>query len=125
MLQADPEPAGAYLPRALSAAWADEREIAFLVDVRGAGTAALVDASRVRLLGPLGAGFDIQPGPAVLVGGGIGAAILPWLARAVGDAAPRRAGLPQRGARRLRRADRSRGDGACSTRCWSPSRWRG
>jgi NAD(P)H-flavin reductase len=85
MLQADPEPAGAYLPRALSAAWADEREIAFLVDVRGAGTAALVDASRIRLLGPLGSGFDIQRGPAVLVGGGIGAAILPWLARAVGD----------------------------------------
>src|SRR3954451_22909677 len=32
MLQAHPEPAGAYLPRALSAAWADERELAFLLD---------------------------------------------------------------------------------------------
>ena len=40
-----PEPADAYLPRALSAAWADEREIAFLLDVRGAGTRALVDAA--------------------------------------------------------------------------------
>ena len=39
MLQADPEPSGAYLPRALSAAWADAAEIAFLLDVRGAGTA--------------------------------------------------------------------------------------
>lgn len=85
MLQSDPEPSGAYLPRALSAAWADEREIAFLVDVRGAGTAALAAASHVQLLGPLGSGFDIRPGAAVLVGGGIGAAILPWLARSVGD----------------------------------------
>jgi NAD(P)H-flavin reductase len=85
MLRADPEPAAAYLPRALSAAWADECEIAFLIDVRGAGTAALAAASHVRLLGPLGSGFDIQPGAAVLVGGGIGAAILPWLARAVGE----------------------------------------
>jgi NAD(P)H-flavin reductase len=85
MLQADPEPATAYLPRALSAAWADEREIAFLLDVLGAGTAALEVASRVRVVGPLGAGFAIQPGPSVLVGGGIGAAILPWLARTVGE----------------------------------------
>ena len=85
MLQTDPEPSGAYLPRALSAAWADEREIAFLIDLRGAGTTALAAASRVHLLGPLGCGFDIQPGPSVLVGGGIGAAILPWLARAVGE----------------------------------------
>jgi NAD(P)H-flavin reductase len=50
MLQADPEPHGAYLPRALSAAWADAGEIAFLLDVRGAGTAALAGAARVSVL---------------------------------------------------------------------------
>ena len=81
MLQADPEPSGAYLPRALSAAWADAGEIAFLLDVRGAGTAALAAAQRVSLLGPLGHGFELGDGPAILVGGGIGAAILPWLVR--------------------------------------------
>ena len=83
MLSAWPEPADAYLPRALSAAWADEREIAFLVDVRGAGTRALVDAASVEVRGPLGTGFAIADRPALLVGGGIGAAILPWLAREV------------------------------------------
>jgi NAD(P)H-flavin reductase len=91
MLQADPEPAGAYLPRALSAAWADEREIAFLIDTRGEGTRGLADAARVFLLGPLGKGFRIAGGPALLVGGGIGAAVLPWLR---GELA--RAGSPPR-----------------------------
>ena len=81
MLQARPEPAGAYLPRPLSAAWADEREIAFLLDVRGAGTAALTECAAVTAYGPLGHGFPEVPGPAILVGGGIGAAILPWLVR--------------------------------------------
>ena len=81
MLQADPEPHGAYLPRALSAAWADAGEIAFLLDVRGAGTAALAGAAQVSVLGPLGHGFELRDGPAILVGGGIGAAILPWLVR--------------------------------------------
>jgi dihydroorotate dehydrogenase electron transfer subunit len=86
MLQADPEPAAAYLPRALSACWADSGEIAFLLDVRGEGTRALAAARRVRLTGPLGRGFAIAPGPALLVGGGIGAAVLPWLRRALGGA---------------------------------------
>jgi dihydroorotate dehydrogenase electron transfer subunit len=84
MLQADPEPAAAYLPRALSAAWADGDELAFLVDERGPGTRALLRAPRVRLHGPLGHGFAVADGPAVLVGGGIGAAVLPWLRRALG-----------------------------------------
>jgi len=81
MLQAEPEPAMAYLPRALSAAWADEREVAFLLDVRGAGTSALATAANVAVLGPLGTGFPATSGAAILVGGGIGAAILPWLVR--------------------------------------------
>jgi NAD(P)H-flavin reductase len=79
MLQADPEPAAAYLPRALSAAWANEREIGFLIDTRGEGTRGLAAAARISLLGPLGKGFRIAEGPALLVGGGIGAAVLPWL----------------------------------------------
>jgi dihydroorotate dehydrogenase electron transfer subunit len=84
MLQAEPPGAGApeaYLPRPLSAAWADDRELAFLLDVRGPGLAALTAAARVQLLGPLGRGFEPDAGPALLVGGGIGAAALPWLRR--------------------------------------------
>ena len=83
MLQSAPEPVQAYLPRALSAAWADERELAFLLDVRGAGTAALAAAGEVELLGPLGTGFPVSEGASILVGGGIGAAILPWLVRSL------------------------------------------
>jgi dihydroorotate dehydrogenase electron transfer subunit len=79
MLRAEPAPADAYLPRAVSAAWAGDGELAFLLDVRGAGTRALAAAATVSLVGPLGHGFDLAPGPAILVGGGIGAAILPWL----------------------------------------------
>ena len=83
MLQASPGPDDAYLPRALSAAWADDREIAFLLDVRGAGTAALSGARMVTVTGPLGHGFSPAAGPAILVGGGIGAAVMPWLVRTI------------------------------------------
>jgi dihydroorotate dehydrogenase electron transfer subunit len=86
MLTAEPEPATAYLPRPLSAAWVDDDTLAFLLDVRGEGTRALVAADAVTATGPLGRGFDVTPGPALLVGGGIGAAILPWLARLLPDA---------------------------------------
>jgi dihydroorotate dehydrogenase electron transfer subunit len=81
MLRAEPGPDDAYLPRAVSAAWADDDEIAFLLDVRGAGTRALAAATTVSVLGPLGHGFELTAGPSILVGGGIGAAILPWLRR--------------------------------------------
>jgi NAD(P)H-flavin reductase len=86
MLRADPAPAAAHLPRPISAAWADEDELAFLLDIRGPGTRALTEVRAVEVLGPLGKGFDLAPGPALLVGGGIGAAILPWLARLLPDA---------------------------------------
>jgi NAD(P)H-flavin reductase len=86
MLQADPAPADAYLPRPVSAAWADDEELAFLLDIRGPGTRALRAAGAVEVLGPLGHGFELAPGPAILVGGGIGAAILPWLVRLLPDA---------------------------------------
>jgi len=86
MLRADPAPADAYLPRPISAAWADDDELAFLLDIRGPGTRALAAAGTVDVLGPLGHGFELAPGPALLVGGGIGAAILPWLVRTLPDA---------------------------------------
>ena len=86
MLRADPAPADAYLPRPISAAWADDDELSFLLDIRGPGTSALTRAGTVEVLGPLGHGFDLAPGPALLVGGGIGAAILPWLVRLLPDA---------------------------------------
>jgi NAD(P)H-flavin reductase len=79
MLRAEPEPADAYLGRALSPALADERSLTFLLDVRGAGTAALARADRVVVTGPLGRGFTPAPGRAIVVSGGIGAAALPWL----------------------------------------------
>ena len=86
MLRADPAPAGAYLSRPISAAWADDDELAFLLDIRGPGTQALTEARAVDVLGPLGRGFELAAGPALLVGGGIGAAILPWLVRLLPDA---------------------------------------
>ena len=85
MLRADPAPADAYLPRPISAAWADDDELAFLLDIRGPGTRALAAAGTVDVLGPIGHGFELAPGPALLVGGGIGAAILPWLVRTLPD----------------------------------------
>jgi len=85
MLQAEPAPAAAYLPRPVSAAWADAGELAFLLDVRGDGTRALTAARSVRVTGPLGRGFVLAPGDSILVGGGIGAAILPWLHRRLAD----------------------------------------
>ena len=48
MLRADPAPHDAYLPRAISAAWADDGELAFLLDVRGPGRARLPPPRRCR-----------------------------------------------------------------------------
>jgi NAD(P)H-flavin reductase len=84
MVAAEPAAAEAYLPRPLSAAWAEGDELAFLLDVRGPGLAALARARRALVLGPFGSGFALRPGRALLVGGGIGAAILPWLRRVLG-----------------------------------------
>ena len=81
--QADPAPADAYLPRPISAAWADDEELAFLLDIRGAGHAALAGGRHGRACSARsGTASSSRPGPALLVGGGIGAAILPWLVRA-------------------------------------------
>jgi dihydroorotate dehydrogenase electron transfer subunit len=85
MLRAEPAPAAAYLPRPVSAAWAGDGELAFLLDVRGEGTRALAAARSVAVVGPLGRGFELAAGDAILVGGGIGAAILPWLRRRLSE----------------------------------------
>ena len=101
MLAGAAEPADAYLPRALSAAWADEHEIAFLLDVRGAGTSALATGAAVdRCWARWGTASSSRDGPAILVGGGIGAAILPWLVRRLPG--PRDASCSASAARRTR-----------------------
>jgi NAD(P)H-flavin reductase len=67
-----------YLPRAFSFARAREGSLSFLLEDIGPGThrlAQLRDGDNLWLTGPLGIGFDINPG-AILVGGGIGAAPL-------------------------------------------------
>jgi dihydroorotate dehydrogenase electron transfer subunit len=70
-----------YLPRAFSFARAradgDGVILEFLLEAIGPGTerlAALEPGEGLALFGPLGLGFDPGPGPALLVGGGIGAA---------------------------------------------------
>lgn len=64
---------------------ADKTRLAFLFAVVGQGTswlAGLKPGERLDLLGPLGNGFDIAPGPkrAVLLAGGLGIAPLSFLA---------------------------------------------
>ena len=56
--------------------------VSFLFDVVGAGTSLLSEASpgdRIRLLGPLGRGYDISPGRWLLIAGGLGTAGFPFL----------------------------------------------
>jgi dihydroorotate dehydrogenase electron transfer subunit len=78
------EAPGRLLPRAMSLCLASDRELAFLIDVVGPGTralASLVPGDSLALLGPLGNGFRLDVERPVLVGGGIGIAPLPYLAR--------------------------------------------
>jgi NAD(P)H-flavin reductase len=79
-----------YLPRAFSFARAREGSLSFLLEDIGPGThrlAALTEGDGLWLTGPLGIGFDIQPG-AILVGGGIGAAPLLCLQDELGPEVP-------------------------------------
>jgi NAD(P)H-flavin reductase len=79
-----------YLPRAFSFARAREGSLSFLLEDVGPGThrlAALTEGDGLWLTGPLGIGFDIQPG-AILVGGGIGAAPLLCLQDELGPEVP-------------------------------------
>ena len=72
------------------------RRIAILYKITGAGTrrlAAQRPGARLRTLGPLGRGFRIPaagaPGRLVLVAGGVGIAIFPFLADALARRRPR------------------------------------
>jgi NAD(P)H-flavin reductase len=62
-------------------------ELAFLVDPVGPGTRALCGLEpgrELRVLGPLGNGFDLSVRRPLLVGGGIGIAPLPYLSQVLG-----------------------------------------
>ena len=125
MLQADPEPAAAYLPRALSAAWASEREIAFLIDTRGEGTrgagrrhphlAARPARQRLsdrRRAGPAGRRRDRRRG----------ASLAAQRARRCRTGAADAARIPHRRRTPSARRWSTRTPRSSSSRCWSPSR---
>lgn len=81
------EAPGRVLPRPFSLCTATDDELGFLVDPIGPGTRAIcgvTPGTRIRLLGPLGRGFDLSVERPVLVGGGIGMAPFPYLAAQLG-----------------------------------------
>ena len=81
------EAPGRLLPRPMSVCLAPPAELAFLIDPIGAGTRALCRLSRgdeISVLGPLGNGYRLDVERPLLVGGGIGAAPLPYLSEALG-----------------------------------------
>jgi dihydroorotate dehydrogenase electron transfer subunit len=78
---------GRLLPRPMSLCLARPRELGFLIDPIGPGTRALVSAARgerLAVLGPLGNGFCLSVERPLLVGGGIGIAPFPYLAKRLG-----------------------------------------
>jgi NAD(P)H-flavin reductase len=79
----------AYLGRPLSALAAGPEEVEYLLDVRGPGLEALLRVgATVDVQGPFGRGFDLAAAGRrpVLCAGGIGIAVMPWLARSFEDA---------------------------------------
>jgi dihydroorotate dehydrogenase electron transfer subunit len=81
------EAPGRLLPRPMSLCLAPPGELAFLIDPVGPGTRALCalePGDRLGILGPLGCGFRLDADRPLLVGGGIGAAPLPFLSAALG-----------------------------------------
>jgi NAD(P)H-flavin reductase len=81
------EAPGYLLPRPMSLCLAPPGELAFLIDPIGPGTRALCAlevGDAIHVLGPLGNGFDLSVARALLVGGGIGIAPLPYLSEALG-----------------------------------------
>ncbi len=75
------------LPRPLGVHEIDSDLVKILIEPVGRGTISLAGmrvGDRLSVLGPLGNGFDLTgEGPALVVGGGIGAAPLAYLARAL------------------------------------------
>ena len=81
-------PPGHVLPRPMSLCLADAGELGFLIDPIGSGTRALCSLTpgqSLHVLGPLGNGFDLGVRRPLLVGGGIGVAPFPYLARTLGE----------------------------------------
>jgi dihydroorotate dehydrogenase electron transfer subunit len=81
------EAPGRLLPRPMSLCLAPPGELAFLIDPVGPGTRALCGlgpGDALTILGPLGNGFRLDVERPLLVGGGIGAAPLPYLSEALG-----------------------------------------
>jgi NAD(P)H-flavin reductase len=81
------EAPGRVLPRPMSLCVAPPGELGFLIDPIGPGTRAIcaVEPGRtLRVLGPLGNGFDLRVAEPLLVGGGIGIAPLPYLSETLG-----------------------------------------
>jgi dihydroorotate dehydrogenase electron transfer subunit len=82
------EAPGRVLPRPMSLCLASAGELAFLIDPIGPGTRALCalePGDELRVLGPLGNGFDLGVKRPLLVGGGIGVAPLPYLSETLGE----------------------------------------
>jgi NAD(P)H-flavin reductase len=82
------EAPGRLLPRPMSLCLAPTGELAFLIDAIGPGTralCALAAGDAIRVLGPLGNGFDLEVDRPLLVAGGIGVAPMPYLAETLGD----------------------------------------
>ena len=76
------EARGRLLPRPMSLCLAPPGELGFLFEPVGPGTRALAALERgdeLRVLGPLGNGFQLDVERPLLVGGGIGIAPLPYL----------------------------------------------
>ena len=81
------EAPGRPLPRPMSLCLARPGELAFLIDPIGPGTRALCASEpgkTLAILGPLGNGYRLEVERPLLVGGGIGAAPLPFLSEALG-----------------------------------------
>src|ERR1041384_464614 len=76
------------LRRPFSVYHAEREEFSIIFDIRGSGTAILASkrpGETVDIIGPLGSPFDVEGAysTALLVGGGLGVAPLPMVARAV------------------------------------------
>jgi dihydroorotate dehydrogenase electron transfer subunit len=82
------QPPGRALPRPMSLCLYEAGELCFLIDPIGPGTRALCTlrpGDALHVLGPLGNGYDLDVPRPLLVGGGIGIALLPYVAQALGD----------------------------------------
>jgi dihydroorotate dehydrogenase electron transfer subunit len=75
-------PPGHVLPRPMSLCLAEAGELGFLIDPIGPGTRTLCSlgvGDTLRVLGPLGNGFDLGVSDPLIVGGGIGVAPFPYV----------------------------------------------